>query len=411
MPGMIGGVQPARQHTVASRSRSLRNGPEEMWNAGAGARVTVAHVSHPRLRRAATTTLWILATATAAGVAMSIRTVPANRTWEQILRGSLAFTYGWGALSLLIVAFDRGLVQRVSRTALGLLGHLPGSLVVTGVSAYLVPAFATLLSAPEPRFVLSLEPLRQVGRWGFASHMILYWAVVGASRAVLYYAQSEERALRAVELEKLLVQSQLQALRMQLEPHFLFNALNTISAAVESDPRAARRMLEELGELLRCSLESHERQEVALAEELNLLGHYLAIQQARFEERLRLEVDVPPETLRERVPSQVLQPLVENALRHGLSPRASGGTVRIEARCLDAQLLLRVSDDGVGLSADAAPGKGLSITRQRLERLYPGGRARLDVRPGPESGVVAEVLIPRIAAGRAAEDGDGAVAH
>jgi two-component system LytT family sensor kinase len=355
-------------------------------------------VSSPAPRRFGTTALWILAASTAAGVALSLRAVPKDRTWEQVLRGSLAFAYGWGALSLPIVALDRRLARGGARPALGLVWHLPGSLLVAALSVYVVPAFATLLAAPGQGFRLSLEPLRQLGRWGLASHMILYWAVVGGSRAVHYYARYQEGALRAVELEKLLVQSQLQALRMQLDPHFLFNALNTISAELERDPRTARRMLEQLGELLRCSLESQDQQEVALAQELKLLDHYLAIQQARFDDRLRIELRVPDDALDARVPSQLLQPLVENALRHGLAQRATGGRLRIEAEHADADLRLRVIDDGVGLPAGGArpgtAGRGLSITRERLARLYPDGRARLEVRNGPESGVVAEVVIP-----------------
>jgi two-component system LytT family sensor kinase len=187
-------------------------------------------------------------------------------------------------------------------------------------------------------------------------------------------------------------------LRMQLEPHFLFNALNTISAHVESDPRAARRMIEELGELLRCSLESHDQQEVPLSQELALLDHYLASQRARFEDRLKIDLDIPAGTLDARVPSQLLQPLVENALRHGLAPRALGGCVRIEAERDGMNLRVRVIDDGVGLAggdvASGAAGRGLSITRQRLACLYPDGRARLEIRNGPESGAIVEIVIP-----------------
>jgi LytS/YehU family sensor histidine kinase len=157
-------------------------------------------------------------------------------------------------------------------------------------------------------------------------------------------------------------------------------------------------MVEELGELLRCSLESHDQQEVPLSQELALLNHYLAIQRARFEDRLRIDLDAPAETLDARVPSQLLQPLVENALRHGLAPRAEGGRIRVEAARDGDDLRIRVIDDGVGLPAGqalkAASGRGLSITRQRLACLYPGGRARLDIRNGSESGAVVEITIP-----------------
>jgi LytS/YehU family sensor histidine kinase len=142
-------------------------------------------------------------------------------------------------------------------------------------------------------------------------------------------------------------------------------------------------------------LESHDQQEAPLSQELALLNHYLAIQRARFEDRLKIDLDIPAETLEARVPSQLLQPLVENALRHGLAPRAAGGSVRIEAAREGAGLRIRVSDDGVGLAGgDVAQGRGLSITRQRLACLYPDGRARLDIRNGSLSGAVVEITIP-----------------
>jgi len=342
--------------------------------------------------------LFVFLASSLAGLVAAARAVPGDQTWGQVLRGSLAFTYAWGALSLLIVAIDREVLRRGQALPLGLLWHLPSSLIVSGLSLYLTLAFSTLLSVPGHRFTLSLDPVRRAQRWGIAEQVILYWAIVGACRAVHYYARYQERAVRAVELEKLLIQSQLQGLRMQLEPHFLFNALNTISAHVESDPRAARRMIEELGELLRCSLESHDQQEVRLSQELALLSHYLAIQRARFEDRLRIDLDIPTEILDARVPSQLLQPLVENALRHGLAPRAEGGRVRIEAARDGSDLRIRVIDDGVGLpegeGLPGAAGRGLSITRQRLACLYPGGRAHLDIRNGSESGAVVEITVP-----------------
>ena len=329
---------------------------------------------------------------------MSVRTALGDQTWAQVLRANLAFAYAWGALAYLIVAVDRQVVRRGQALAIGLMWHLPVSLIASALSLYLVLGFSVLLSVPGRTFTLSLEPLQRAQRWGITSQIVLYWAIVGACRAVHYYARYQERSVRAVELEKLLVESQLQGLRMQLEPHFLFNALNTISAHVESDPRAARRMIEELGELLRCSLESHDQQEVPLSQELALLNHYLAIQRARFEDRLRIELGIPAEILDARVPSQLLQPLVENALRHGLAPRAEGGRVRIEAARDGNDLRIRVIDDGVGLPAGqvlkTAAGRGLSITRQRLACLYPGGRARLDIRNGSESGAVVEITVP-----------------
>ncbi len=352
----------------------------------------------PLPRRAGVVVLRTFLAASLVGMLLSVRVVPSDRTWWEVLRSGLAAAYAWGALALLIVAVDRQIVRRTGTLAAGFLWHLPISFLVTALSLYLLPAFGWLLSVPGQTIDLSLEPLRRAQRWGLAWQTITYWMILGGCRAFHYYTRYQERALRAIELEKLVVQSQLQVLRMQVEPHFLFNALNTISAHVESDPRMARRMIEELGELLRCSLEIHDRQEVPLSQELALLSHYLAIQRVRFEDRLRIGIETPPETLDALVPSQVLQPLVENALRHGLAPRAAGGSVRVEAAHDGADLRIRVVDDGVGLGegdlSRGAVGRGLSITRQRLACLYPAGRARLEMRNGPESGVVVEITIP-----------------
>jgi len=352
----------------------------------------------PLLRRGGAILLRTFVVASLAGMLLSVRVVPSDRTFWEVLRSGLATAYAWGALALLIVAVDRRIVRRAGTPATSLLWHLPISFLVTALSLYLLPAVGWLLSVPEHTFDLSLEPLRRAQRWGLAWQTITYWMILGGYRAFHYYTRYQERALRAVELEKLLVQSQLQGLRMQVEPHFLFNALNTISAHVESDPRIARRMIEELGELLRCSLESHDRQEVPLSQELALLNHYFAIQRVRFDERLKIDLQVSPNALDAQVPSQLLQPLVENALRHGLAPRAAGGSVRIEATRDGAVLRVRVVDDGVGLAggnlSPGAAGRGLSITRQRLACLYPAGQAQLDIRNGEESGVIVEVTIP-----------------
>jgi signal transduction histidine kinase len=340
----------------------------------------------------------VLLAATLASLILSARSMPADQSWVVVLHHNLAFAYAWAGFALLIIAIDRPLTRPGVSSTRGLAWHVPISLAVVTASFYVVPWFETLLRAPGASFDLTLEPLRRALRWGVAWQLIIYWSILGAYRAVHYHSRYRERTLRAAELEASLTRSQLQVLRMQLEPHFLFNALNTISAHVESDPRLARRMLEELGELLRLSLESHAHQEVRLSEELCFLDRYLAIQRARFEERLRVDLEVAPETLEARVPSLLLQPLVENAIRHGLSHRTGGGTLRVAAEREGGELRITIADDGVGLPEAEAPdrttGLGLTITQQRLERLYPGHRPRLEIHNGRNAGVVVEIAIP-----------------
>ena len=155
--------------------------------------------------------------------------------------------------------------------------------------------------------------------WGW----LVYWVILGAWLALNYYERFVTSELRRERLERRFSEARLNNLRLQLDPHFLFNALNTVSSQVERDPRLARRMIEHLGDLLRLSLDSKDRQEVTLTEELAFLDHYLAIQRIRFGDHLRIETDVAPEVRHASVPSLILQPLVENAVRHGLASRAS----------------------------------------------------------------------------------------
>jgi LytS/YehU family sensor histidine kinase len=185
---------------------------------------------------------------------------------------------------------------------------------------------------------------------------------------------------------------------MQLDPHFLFNALNTISSQVERDPKLTRRMLEHLGDLLRRSIETKDRQEVSLAEEMEFLAPYLAIQKIRFGEKLRIELQIEPEVQFAIVPSLFLQPLVENAIRHGISHRSTGGTVIVSARRVNDQLEIRVQDDGVGLpqgwTLDSSAGLGLSVTRERIQGLHPNGESSFTVRPRKNAGAEVNIFLP-----------------
>jgi LytS/YehU family sensor histidine kinase len=208
-----------------------------------------------------------------------------------------------------------------------------------------------------------------------ALDVLVYWSLVGVCQAVTNFRSSQERERRAAELEARLTSAKLQALRMQINPHFLFNTLNSIATLVYVNPRAADEMLGELGELLRRSLDSMEEQEIPLAQELEFIGAYLSIEQKRFGERLRLEQSVPDELMKALVPALILQPLVENAIRHGIEPRRGPGLVSIEAKQEDKQLHLIVRDNGRGLpgadlNSSVRRGIGLANTQARLQGLY-----------------------------------------
>ena len=227
---------------------------------------------------------------------------------------------------------------------------------------------------------------------------LIYWVILGGIQAYQYYQRYMNSELRLERLEHSYSEARLNALRMQLDPHFLFNALNTISSHVERDPKLTRRMIEHLGDLLRMSLESKDRQEVPLAEELAFLEHYLEIQKIRFGDQLRVVMDIAPEVKYAAVPSMFIQPLVENAIRHGISRRAAGGTLVVRAKPLGDRLEIRVLDDGVGLplgwTLEGSEGLGLSITRQRIAGLHPNGASRFVVKNRAEGGTEVEVSLP-----------------
>jgi signal transduction histidine kinase len=204
-----------------------------------------------------------------------------------------------------------------------------------------------------------------------ALDVLVYWSLVGACQAVTNFRSSQERERRAAELEARLASAKLQALRMQINPHFLFNTLNSIAALIYVNPRAADEMLGDLSVLLRRSLDSMEEQEIPLAKELEFVGAYLSIEQKRFGDRLRLEQSVPEELKKALVPALILQPLVENAIRHGIEPQRSPGLISIEARHEGKELHLIVRDNGKGLpDKSVRRGIGLANTQARLQGLY-----------------------------------------
>jgi sensor histidine kinase YesM len=235
----------------------------------------------------------------------------------------------------------------------------------------------------------------------FDWEMMTYWAIIGLSHAIDFHRESQERELASAQLETRLAEAQLQALQRQLHPHFLFNTLHTISALMHRDTEAADAMLARLSDLLRLTLDRIGTQQVALKDELDFVQKYLDIERTRFAERLQVSTEIEPETLDAAVPNLVLQPLVENALRHGLAPKVGGGRVEIVARRLGDELQLVVRDNGAGLSTDAQnafeSGVGLSNTRSRLQHLS-AGRHRFEFHTPPGGGLAVTIQIPFVLA-------------
>ncbi|MGH8310596.1 MAG: sensor histidine kinase, partial [Steroidobacteraceae bacterium] len=224
----------------------------------------------------------------------------------------------------------------------------------------------------------------------------VYLCVVGVEHAVRYFVEARERDVQLARLSEQLSSARFAALQAQVNPHFLFNTLNTIVVLVrDNDRQAAVRVVEQLSEVLRTTLGSHRADEVPLGEELDLVRQYVAIEEARFSDRLRPEFRVDDSLLSAATPSFALQHLVENAIRHGIAKRPDAGRLIIAARRAGAMLELSVTDDGVGIEADLVTpqGRGIENTRERLRALY-GERASLEIARRAEGGTVAIVRAP-----------------
>ena len=335
---------------------------------------------------------------TAIGLVFALPGVSAGPDWRRALLGSLAQWWSWGLVAPLIVAADRLLPSSDKQLARRILLHFLLSLPITAAYIYVFAAVLALLGIESWRTAYDPQTLLMALRGMFLWSWLVYWLIVGAWQAYQYYERYLSSELRMERLERRFSEARLNALRMQLDPHFLFNALNTISSQVERDPRMARSMIEHLGDLLRLSLDSRDREEIPLAEELAFLDHYLAIQRIRFGDHLKIDIRIDPDVTYAPVPCLFIQPLVENAIRHGISRRSSGGTVIVSARRVENQLEIRVVDDGIGLPAgwtlETSAGLGLSLTRDRLAGLYPNGTSRLAVRRRAEGGTEVEIALP-----------------
>jgi two-component system, LytTR family, sensor kinase len=221
-----------------------------------------------------------------------------------------------------------------------------------------------------------------------------YLPLVLIAHVASYYQRLREREVRTSQLQAQLEKARLQSLKSQLQPHFLFNTLNSISALMLTNVQAADRMITRLGDLLRISLETAGTQMITLSRELEFVNCYVEIEKIRFEERLRVRVDIAPETLDASVPHLLLQPLVDNAIKHGISRMVAGGEIRISATHNDGDLYLEVRDNGPGIKdLGHCTGVGLRITRERLETIY-GQDQSVELLSLPEGGMAARVCIP-----------------
>ena len=311
---------------------------------------------------------------------------------------ALAFaeSYLWAALTPVIFWLGgRFSVERtnwVSRLAL-FLGV--GFIVAMGVEMLLAYLRSEFVFPMRRRLPFGFNPMIGVTRLFWLDDLMVYIAVLAASFARTYFLRYRARQEEAARLQAELAEARLSALQSQLNPHFLFNTLHAVSSLVERDPRGVRRMIARLSDLLRFTLERTDQQEVALEQELAFLERYLEIMQIRFQGRLQVHTHLDAGVTDALVPTLILQPLVENAVKHGVSKVDASGRIEISARRVGDRLVLAVRDNGPGLDGGDAgdEGVGLRNTRARLEQLY-GGAQSLTLREPPEGGLIAEVTLP-----------------
>lgn len=332
---------------------------------------------------------------------IEVRAEGMNHPASRVFSWGILTWCAWAPLTPVMVWLARRYSLVGSAWKRNVLIHLPAFLIISAahsavatVVTLTVKPFDHMGTSPDafwPRFISRMQG-------AFGSDLLVYGAVIGVCYAFDYYRKYREREFLASQLEAQLAQAQLDSLRTQLHPHFLFNTLNGIVGLVRDNKNdAAVNMLVGLSDLLRRALEHSTQQEVELNEEISFLQLYLSIQQMRFSDRLEIEIDIDPNTARALVPSMILQPLAENALRHGIGRSVASGLVGISSHIENGFLKLIVFDNGAGLPEDwqlkTSGGIGLANTAARLQQLY-GENHRLELRNRTEKGVEVVIVIP-----------------
>jgi two-component system, LytTR family, sensor kinase len=368
------------------------------WSLDSGSMRTTSGALRLRLIFGAATVLGFFSAFTAYYYVSTYATKGRPASFPFLLLLNLNYWYSWALLTPGILWLARRFPLERGSWLRSVPVHVAGVFVCTfnHVTLVLLGRMAIYGWRGESQGDWSME-FQRLFFLNFDWEMMTYWTIVGVSHALRYHYEAQARTLSASRLETRLMEAQLQSLQRQLQPHFLFNTLNTISALMHRDVEAADAMLARLGDLLRLSFENLGVQEVSLEQELDFLRQYVAIEQARFRERLTVTFEVAPDALDCLVPNLLLQPLVENAIRHGIGPRVGPGHVLVRAARSGSVLELEVRDDGVGVPAsklsDLEQGVGLSNTRSRLTHLY-GDQHRFEVRRPADGGLSVVIAIP-----------------
>ena len=323
--------------------------------------------------------------------AVAVAVQPETAWWHGLISGTVIV--GAAALAGVLVWHLSGRLPFTGRWRTGfVLIHLSAALVYAAFWLGVVQGWLLLVATRE----VAAMVMRQAGIWQFSTGVYVYGLIAGVSYLVRTQKQLRERETAAARAEAAAVRAQLQSVRANLNPHFLFNALHAVGSLVRSDPAAADRAIERLGSLLRHSLDHSSRESVPLGQEWEFVQSYLELEQLRLGDRLRLECELEPAALDINVPPFLLQPLVENAVRHGIAARPDGGTIRVQAQRRNGTLALQIADDGAAVNdarATAGTGLGLEGVRQQLDARY-GGRAKLQVQRSEGGGYTVTVTLP-----------------
>lgn len=331
------------------------------------------------------------------------------RSEQQMKWSAAAFTqftycFLWALVTPLVIYFSRRFQLDKQNWRRHLLIHFFFSiLLVVGIGSVHQIIGYEYFGRPLGRVYKFSNTLRNVS-YNVSENFATYGLIVLLCHAFGYYKRYRKGELMALQLESMLAQAQLQSLKMQLHPHFLFNTLHSISALLYSDVEAARRMIVLLGDFLRLTLDSAGKQEVNVEQEIQFLRGYLEIEQIRFQDRLTVRVNVEPQAMKVKVPNLILQPIVENAIRHGIAPRSAPGLIEIDVKRQNGVLHMEVRDNGPGLHVNHSSiklfkgGLGLSNTRARLDKLY-GSAHRFELENNPDGGLTVTLEVPSNGAG------------
>ena len=317
-------------------------------------------------------------------------------SWWIAYRDQLVYSWLWATATPLILHLARRFPIERPGAGRRLIFHLALSLVISILQRALYTAYSFAFPIMPTRAFKFEYLFRNVFSL-FDYGILIYWMILAVCHAMEYYRKFRENEIRASHLEMRLAQSQLQALKMQLHPHFLFNTLHSISALMNKDMKTADKMISRLGDFLRLTLENSGAQQVTLQQELDFLKCYLEIEQIRFQDRLSVQMNIDPEIVDAKVPNLILQPIVENAIRHGIAPRVEPGIINIDAQRHNGMLEINIKDNGPGLNSNGngnfREGVGLSNTRARLSQLY-GDLHRFNLKNAEGGGLVVNIQIP-----------------